>query len=55
VAPANPGFYLLPASIEDLVDFVVAKALDLLGVEHTIGARWERRIEQESRTRRTKS
>jgi len=41
VAPANPGFYLLPASIEDLVDFVVAKALDLLGVEHKIGARWD--------------
>jgi len=41
VCPANPGFYLLPQTIEDLVDFVVGKALDLLGVSHELATRWE--------------
>jgi len=41
VCPASPGFYLMPESIDDLVDFVVAKALDLLNVEHDLSARWE--------------
>jgi len=40
VAPTNPGFYLGPENVGDLVDFVVAKSLDLLGVEHSISARW---------------
>lgn len=40
IAPASPGFYLLPKSIDDLVDFVVARCLDLLGVEHGLSARW---------------
>ena len=40
VMPAMPGFYSLPRSMEDLVDFMVAKALDHLGVEHRLLARW---------------
>jgi 4-hydroxy-3-polyprenylbenzoate decarboxylase len=36
----NPGFYLLPKSIDDLVDFVVGKVLDLLHVEHGLNTRW---------------
>ncbi len=36
----NPGFYLLPKSIDDLVDFVVGKVLDLLHVEHALHTRW---------------
>lgn len=40
VLPASPGFYAMPESIDDLVDFVVGKALDLLGVEHVLFARW---------------
>ena len=40
VCPANPGFYMLPKTIEDLVDFVAARALDLLGVEHGLSGRW---------------
>lgn len=46
VAPANPGFYLLPESIDELVDFVVAKCLDLLKVEHTLKSRWADRRAQ---------
>ena len=37
---ANPGFYYQPAKIEDLVDFVVARILDQLQVEHNLMPRW---------------
>lgn len=40
VMPAAPGFYHGPRAIGDLVDFVVARVLDHLGVEHSLGARW---------------
>lgn len=40
ILPASPGFYSRPEGIEDLVDFVVARILDHLGVEHRIGRRW---------------
>lgn len=40
ICPANPGFYLNPTSIEDLVDFIAGKVLDLLHVEHTLHTRW---------------
>lgn len=40
VIPAAPGFYHRPTSIADLVDFVVARVLDHLDVEHTLGTRW---------------
>lgn len=40
IAPANPGYYLLPRTVDDLVDFVAAKTLDLLKVEHGLSARW---------------
>lgn len=41
VMPAAPGFYHGPKVISDLVDFVVARILDQLGVEQTIAARWK--------------
>ena len=40
VLPAAPGFYHRPKSIDDLVDFVVARVLDHLGVEHALAKRW---------------
>ena len=40
VMPAMPGFYNLPRSVDQLVDFMVAKALDHLGVPHDLLARW---------------
>ena len=40
VLPASPGFYHRPASIDDLVNFVVARVLDHLEVEHTLVRRW---------------
>jgi 4-hydroxy-3-polyprenylbenzoate decarboxylase len=40
VLPASPGFYHQPESIDDLVDFVVARILDQMDVEHSLGKRW---------------
>ena len=40
VLPAAPGFYHRPRAVSDLVDFVVARVLDQLDVEHNLGKRW---------------
>lgn len=40
ILPASPGFYHQPHSIADLVDFVVARILDQLGIEQQLLARW---------------
>ncbi len=40
VLPAAPGWYNNPRTLADLVDFVVARILDQLGVEHSLSARW---------------
>jgi len=40
IVPPSPGFYDRPGSVADIVDFVVARVLDQLGVAHTLGPRW---------------
>ena len=40
ILPANPGFYHRPQSVEDIIDFVVARILDQLGIQHALMARW---------------
>ena len=40
VLPALPGFYHGPVSIDDLVDFVVARICDQLGIKHALMRRW---------------
>ena len=40
VLPASPGFYGAPQTIAQLVDFVAAKVLDVLGVPHDLITRW---------------
>jgi 4-hydroxy-3-polyprenylbenzoate decarboxylase len=40
VLPASPGWYHGVQSVRDLVDFVVARICDQLGVEHTLTKRW---------------
>jgi len=40
IMPASPGFYHQPQTVDDLIDFVVARVLDQLGVEHTLLPRW---------------
>jgi 4-hydroxy-3-polyprenylbenzoate decarboxylase len=41
IAPANPGFYLNPNGLGDIVDFVAGKLMDLLGVPHGLETRWD--------------
>ena len=40
ILPANPGFYHHPQSAQDLVDFVVARILDHIGIDHGLMPRW---------------
>jgi flavin prenyltransferase len=41
LAPANPGFYLNPTTVGEVVDFVAGKLLDLVGVHHRLDTRWD--------------
>jgi 4-hydroxy-3-polyprenylbenzoate decarboxylase len=41
VIPAAPGFYHRPTKVADLVDFIVQRVLDQLGMDLAIGKRWE--------------
>ncbi len=40
VLPAMPGFYTKPQRVQDLIDFVVGRVCDQLGVEHRLVERW---------------
>ena len=40
ILPPNPGFYHHPKTVEDIVDFVVARILDQIGIPHTLIQRW---------------
>ena len=40
IMPPNPGFYQGAKSVDDLVDFVVARILDQLGIDNTLAPRW---------------
>ncbi len=47
VMPASPGFYHKPKTIGDLVNHMVGKVLDQIGVEHSLFKRWEGDEEEE--------
>lgn len=40
IMPASPGFYHQPKTVEDLIDFVVARVMDHLALEHDLIPRW---------------
>ena len=40
IMPANPGFYFNPTGIDEVIDFMVARVLDHLRVEHQLAHRW---------------
>jgi 4-hydroxy-3-polyprenylbenzoate decarboxylase len=40
VLPANPAFYTRPQTVEQVVDTVVARVLDHLGIEQKLVTRW---------------
>lgn len=48
IMPAAPGFYHNPTCVQDLVDFVVARILDHLGISQTLVARWGYRTDKHS-------
>jgi 4-hydroxy-3-polyprenylbenzoate decarboxylase len=41
ILPANPGFYTHPKTVEQVVDTVVARVLDHLGIAQSLAARWQ--------------
>jgi len=55
VLPAMPAFYQRPKTVDDLVDQVVGKALDLLGVEHNLFRRWDGPANRGPKARRGKA
>ena len=40
IVPASPGFYMQPQTINELIDFIVARILDQLGIEQDLLPRW---------------
>lgn len=40
IVPASPGFYMQPQTINELIDFIVARILDQLGIEQDLMPRW---------------
>ncbi len=40
IMPANPGFYFKPQSVSDLVDFMVARLLDHIGIQNELQMQW---------------
>lgn len=42
IMDANPGFYPRPSSVDDIVDIVVGRCLDQIGIDHRLYKRWSR-------------
>ena len=47
ICPCNPGLYLLPKSVDEVINVVAARLLDLLDIKHTLKVRWEDHLAQQ--------
>lgn len=47
ITPLSPGYYMLPQTVQDLVDFMAGKLLDLIGVPHELDIRWKSAVMDE--------
>ena len=41
ILPAAPAFYSMPETVEDMIDFVVGRVLDLTGIQHDLYKKWQ--------------
>ena len=41
ILDANPGYYSKPQTVDDIIDFVVGRCMDQLGIEHDLYRKWE--------------
>ena len=48
IAPLSPGFYMMPESIGDIIDFMAGKLADLVSVPHDCPIRWKAVNEQQA-------
>ena len=48
IAPLAPGFYMLPKTIEDIVDFMAGRLMDQLGYDHDLPVRWTGSVKSEA-------
>ena len=51
ITPACPGFYHAPKDLNDAIDFVVGKVLDLIGIDHSLFKRWRELVKNYSLNR----
>ena len=40
IAPLSPGFYMMPKTVQDIVDFMAGRLMDQLGYDHDLPVRW---------------
>ncbi|MDA1001704.1 MAG: UbiX family flavin prenyltransferase [bacterium] len=49
ILPASPGFYFMPHTMEDLIDHVVGKTLDALGLDQNLFERWKGQLSEKGK------